>query len=165
MFALLASMVLALAGHPTMPSRELIRDPAVLTFCRVLARKAVSERYRQEEGAFVVRTAEGIIYFVAWPPSGEKERLLWYGSFPEGTVAILHTHPAWLPEPSAIDVRTARATHVPVYVITVFRISKTTGDSSGVVVDGSWFDDVRAQNGVEAAPDAGTGVASDPGKH
>jgi hypothetical protein len=78
------------------------------------------------------------VYFVVWPPSDERDTLRWYGRFPEGTVAILHTHTAWKPAASPLDIRTARRTRIPVYVITPFAISKTSGEGSEVVVEGDW---------------------------
>ena len=117
---------------------ELIHDPAVLDFCRVLARNSMADRYR-EHGAFVVRTPQGLLYFVAWPPSDERHILRWHGRFPSGTVAILHTHESWTPAASKLDMKTARAAGVPVYVITPQQISKTTGGEAVVVMDGDWM--------------------------
>lgn len=120
-------------------SDELVRDPIVQSFCRVLAREAIADRSR-EHGAFVVRTSEGMLYFVAWPPSGERDILRWYGRFPEGTVAILHTHPSGLPMPSKLDRNAARGARVPVYVITRPIISRTTGGAPEIVMSGGWLD-------------------------
>ncbi|HEV7766628.1 MAG TPA: hypothetical protein VGQ76_16625 [Thermoanaerobaculia bacterium] len=117
---------------------ELVHDPAVLSFCRVLVRHANAQRDR-EHGAFVVRTPEGITYFVAWPPSGEKDVLRWYGRFPEGTVAVLHTHEAWDPQASKIDRRAAQASGIPIYVLTPFQITKTTGGPTRAVISGNWL--------------------------
>ena len=119
-------------------SPELMDDPRVLSFCRVLARNAIAVRDR-EHGAFVVRSAEGILYFVAWPPSGEKDVLRWHGRFPDGTIAILHTHAAWQPDASKVDRRTALGKRIPVYVITPFQISRTDGGPSEVVRKGEWL--------------------------
>lgn len=133
MFALLLQIAMA---NPR--PAELLDDPVVLDFSRVLARNAMADRYR-EHGAFVVRTADGLLYFVAWPPSGERYILRWYGRFPEGTVAILHTHEACLPEASNLDRKAARAAGIPIYVITPAQIAKTTGQPSQVVIAGDWL--------------------------
>ena len=119
-------------------SAELMHDQAVLSFCRVLSKKAATERHN-EQGAFVVQTAGGLQYFVAWPPSEERDLARWYGHFPDGTVAIVHTHPPHLPEPSKLDIAVARRARIPVYVITPSRISKTTGGPAEVVADGDWI--------------------------
>lgn len=133
---ILLQVVLTLPGAAH-ESPDLIHDPVVLDFCRVLARKAIAERHR-EQGAFVVRTG-GLLYFVAWPPSEEKEVLRWYGRFPEGTVAIVHTHPPWYPAASPIDLRAARGANIPVYVLTPYGIARTTGGASSVVMEGDWL--------------------------
>ena len=125
---------------PSVVAADLIDDAAVRDFVRVLARAAIADRSR-EHGAFVVRSPEGIVYFVVWPPSGERDLLRWHGRFPEGTIAILHTHAPWAPAPSKIDARTARRARIPVYVITPSRISKTTGEESSVLATGP-FDEV-----------------------
>ncbi len=117
-------------------SAELLHHPMVLEFCRLLLRNAASDQYR-EQGAFVVQS-RGMLFLVAWPRGGEKEILRWYGRFPAGTLAIIHTHPAWQSRPSQLDMRAARGAGLPVYVITPFAISKTTGGRSETVVEGDW---------------------------
>ncbi len=138
MLAIVVSTLLNLAmTWRLFEADELIRNPVVLDFCRVLARKALSQR-NAEQGAFVVKTGD-LLYFVAWPPGDERDMLRWYGRFPEGTVAIVHTHPAWLPEASRLDARTAHDAKIPVYVITPFRIAKTSGGATEVVMAGDWI--------------------------
>jgi proteasome lid subunit RPN8/RPN11 len=117
---------------------ELMQEPVVLSFCQILVRKARSER-EAEQAAFIVRTAEGILYFVCWPGHGERNSAQWHGSFPEGTIAIVHTHPPWLPMPSKLDMATARRCQVPVYVLTTFEISITTGGEAEVLINGNWI--------------------------
>lgn len=129
MLALLPWLLLQLAPAPM----DVIRDPVVLDFCRLLVRKAASERF-QEQGAFVARTKEGTLYFVVWAPGEEKNLLRWRGRFPAGTIAIVHTHPAWQPDASKLDRRAARRAGVPVYVLTPARISRTTGEASAIVM-------------------------------
>jgi hypothetical protein len=92
----------------------------------------------EEQAAFVVRTASGAYGFFSWPSNGVFDSARWEGPFPGGVVAIIHTHPNWMPSPSSIDARTARATGVPVYVITRTEISKTTGGAAEVVISGDW---------------------------
>lgn len=55
---------------------------------------------------------------VPWPASREFRRATWRGAVPAGAIAIVHTHPAPLPWPSHADRRAARATGLPVVVVT-----------------------------------------------
>ena len=90
-----------------------------------------------EEAMFIVRSGSGYA-FVRWPPAGMAHQARWTQRFPRGVVAIVHTHPNWIPHPSEIDVRTARRTSVPVYVVTRTKITRTTGDDVTTVVMGDW---------------------------
>lgn len=130
MFVMIILPIASAAHHAGPP--ELMHDPVVREFSRVLLKKAAAERFH-EQGAFVVRTPDGMLYFVAWPPSQESDILRWHGRFPDGTVAIVHTHPPSRPEPSKLDMRAARGARIPIYVITPTTISKTTGETSQVV--------------------------------
>lgn len=134
----IAIALLLLQIDVAQPRAELMKDPAILAFSRMLVRKARTERFG-EQGAFVVRTKDGTLYFVMWPPSSEKDLLRWYGRYPEGTIAIVHTHEPWLAEASKIDMRAARTTRMPVYVLTPLAIAKTTGEPSSVVMSGDWL--------------------------
>jgi hypothetical protein len=89
---------------------------------------------RTEEAAFVVRDADGQISFVRWPRSETPDVARWIGPFPEGVIAIVHTHPNWLPQPSKVDARLARRRQVPIYVITRGRVVRTSGQQTEVVL-------------------------------
>ena len=114
---------------------DLVHDPIVLSFFRVLVRQARLDR-DAEQAAFIVRTPEGALYFVWWPARDERNSVQWRGPLPDGVIAIVHTHPAWLPMPSKLDRTTASRTRMPVYVVTPFLIVKTTGGPSEVVIAG-----------------------------
>ncbi|HEV7429016.1 MAG TPA: Mov34/MPN/PAD-1 family protein [Thermoanaerobaculia bacterium] len=115
-----------------------IRDPVVHGVMADLLRHARFGMANTEEAAFLIRNAAGATFFLRWPRDGELNQATWNGPVPAGTVAVLHTHPNWLPLPSNRDVRVARAIAVPVYVITRTRIAKTDGDKPTVVVSGEW---------------------------
>jgi hypothetical protein len=117
---------------------EPLDDPAVRTMCWSLLSKARLGFANDEQAAFVVRNSAGEVSFVEWPPSGEANSARWEGAYPPGTIAIVHTHPNWLPMPSRIDVSAASRVHVPIYVITRTRITKTDGAQPRVVADGDW---------------------------
>jgi len=111
---------------------ELAHAPAV----RGIFAHLLLQPQRVEHAAFIVRTASGGFTFVEWPASDDENCVRWSGDYPRGTVAIAHTHPRWLPMPSKIDVRSAAAAHVPIYVITQTRVTKTDGATVTVVIDG-----------------------------
>lgn len=94
--------------------------------------------HRDERAAFIIRTPSGGFSFIAWPASDDANGVQWRGAYPRGTVAIVHTHPSWLPMPSRIDVRSAAESHLPIYVITSHRISKTDGVNAVVVAEDEW---------------------------
>jgi hypothetical protein len=136
MLTLVASLFLQLAATPA-PPPDLIEHPDVLSYCRSLVTQ--SEAKDHEEGAFVVRNRDGLVYFVPWPPSRLRHMLFWRGRIPEGTIAIVHTHaPPMDGVVSKHDGATARRTGLPVYILTPRRIVKTTGDATAVVKKGKW---------------------------
>jgi hypothetical protein len=115
---------------------DLTEERVVRGICASLVR-ATRPFSHEERAAFVIRRNERI-YCLAWKPSPEPDMARWDGPLPEGTIAIVHTHPNWLPMPSNVDARTARETRLPVYVVTRSRISKTNGQRGEVVLAGSW---------------------------
>lgn len=118
---------------------EIAEDPSVRAIFREMLRQSRYGFSREEVAAFVVRDGDAHLVSVAWPDAdGIPDSARWCGRFPAGVVAIVHTHPNWLPQPSMIDARTAQVTHVPVYVITPDRVSKTAGGRSLVVLDHGW---------------------------
>lgn len=155
MFAMLTMMLLQLAGvvavsgtaslsagSVTTPlgrsaKADLILDPVVLDFCRLLVNEARAER-EMEQAAYVVRTPAGALYFVWWPAAGERNSVEWRGPIPRGAIALVHTHPPWLPMPSRLDMATASRTRLPVYVVTPFLVLKTTGGPAEMVLAGEW---------------------------
>jgi proteasome lid subunit RPN8/RPN11 len=145
MIGFLLQINASIAQGPATP--ELMDDPVIRGFCEMLMRKATTERFG-EQGAFVVRTAAGTLYFVMWPPSDDKNHLRWYGRFPKGTVAVVHTHSPWLPTASKLDMRAARRARIPVYVLTPACITKTTGEPSVVVMEGDWGNLATSGNGA-----------------
>jgi proteasome lid subunit RPN8/RPN11 len=115
-----------------------VRDPVVHGVMADLLRHARFGMSNTEEAAFLIRNSAGATFFLHWRSDGELNQATWTGPIPAGTVAILHTHPAYLPLPSNRDIRVARATAVPVYVITRNRIERTDGDKPVVVAVGDW---------------------------
>jgi len=133
----LGALLVTLLGGGHQPM-DMADDPSIRAgFWNLVA----DSRYgfaRTEEAMFIVRGADGAVSFVRWPDAGLHQRAQWIGRFPRGTVAIAHTHPNWIPEPSAVDTRLAAKTGIPVYVVTRTRISRTAGGVSETLVDRDW---------------------------
>lgn len=108
---------------------EIAADPGV----RGIFAYLLEQPRRSEHAAFIVRTECGGFTFVMWPESVDENSVRWSGGYPHGTVAIVHTHPNWLPMPSRIDIRSAASARVPIYVVTSSRITKTDGSSVQVI--------------------------------
>ena len=120
-----------LSGAPAEPALdERLREPF-----RDLLREARSERSRMEAAGFVVRLPCGRYVIVRWPEAELPDEARWEGPWPPGTVAIVHTHPNWMPQPSRIDRATAAKCHVDVYVVTSSGVARTAGAEAEVV---SW---------------------------
>ncbi|MBV8543496.1 MAG: hypothetical protein JO088_02025 [Acidobacteria bacterium] len=115
-----------------------VRDPVVHGVMADLLRHARFGISNSEEAAFLIRNAAGATFFLRWRSDGELNQATWSGPMPAGTVAILHTHPIYLPLPSNRDMRVAREAAIPVYVITRNRIERTDGDKPVIVATGDW---------------------------
>jgi len=115
-----------------------INDPVVHGVFAAMLRAARYGCASEEQAAFLIRNASGATFFLRWRANGELNRAEWDGPIPAGTVAIVHTHPNWLPLPSNRDALVARQTAVPVYVVTRTRIARTDGGEPVIVVKGDW---------------------------
>jgi len=131
------TVVLLVIGCQLSAGGDVLADRSARTEFWILLSKAQWGMSHQEQASFIVRTPSGALTFVRWP-APEEANVQRYRGVPRGTVAIAHTHPNWLPLPSAIDRGTAMSTHVPVYVVTKTKITLTDGRKTRVVVDGEW---------------------------
>ncbi|HEX7138554.1 MAG TPA: Mov34/MPN/PAD-1 family protein [Vicinamibacterales bacterium] len=129
--ALVIGCQLSVAGE------DVLTDRSARTECWILLSKAQWGMSHQEQASFIIRMPCGKLTFVRWP-APEEANVQRYRGIPRGTVAIAHTHPNWLPMPSAIDRGTAKTAHVPVYVVTRSMITLTDGRRTRVIVDGEW---------------------------
>jgi len=120
-----------LRGAPAEPAvDERLREPF-----RDLLREARGGSSRTEAAGFVVRLPSGRYVIVRWPEAELPDEARWEGPWPPGTVAIVHTHPNWMPEPSRIDRATAAKWHVDVYVVTSSGVARTAGAEAEIA---SW---------------------------
>ncbi|HVG25439.1 MAG TPA: Mov34/MPN/PAD-1 family protein, partial [Thermoanaerobaculia bacterium] len=74
-------------------------------------------RVERERAAFLILECDGALTLEPWREGGFRHAT-YRGKVPAGAIAILHTHPARVPEPSAHDRAEARRLGIPVVVIT-----------------------------------------------
>jgi len=60
-----------------------------------------------------------------WSRSVSFHSQEWRGAIPEGAVAIIHSHPKDLPDPSSNDQRLAKRLRMPVFVVTPRHVTRT----------------------------------------
>ena len=92
----------------------------------------------REHAAFIVRDADGSLSFREWPYASESRQATFHGAIPPGTVAIIHTHPNAIPVPTQPDSELAKRLHLPVYVLTRTRVTRTSGGAAETVFVGDW---------------------------
>lgn len=97
---------------------ELVAEPNVAAcFAQLLKFGGYGQR-PQERAAFLVLHANHRFACVVWPVTFGYRSERWTGPIPDGTVAIVHTHPAREPQPSSFDVEEAERIGVPIIVLT-----------------------------------------------
>ena len=133
----IAVLIAVLAYAQSAQSSEIANDPQVRRFFWSMMQDNRYGFTETEDAAFVVRREDGRIEFIKWS-SETHHRATWRGKLPRGVIAIVHTHPNWIPNPSPTDARTAKLRRVPVYVVTRSHIIKTTGEATETVSKGDW---------------------------
>ncbi|MGZ5446290.1 MAG: Mov34/MPN/PAD-1 family protein [Thermoanaerobaculia bacterium] len=97
-------------------SVELASPQALFWYDQLLAEGGYG-RFERERAAFLIREADGTLTLEPWM-HGDFRHASFRGAIPSRTIAILHTHPANLPRPSARDRAEARRLGIAVVVIT-----------------------------------------------
>ena len=156
LFAIAAIVAIqSAAAVPTVPSTpflvvnvddRFLADPIVLGFFADVLRNGGLGYRKSESAAFLVRESDGTHRCVTWPFTREVQMQRFEGTAPDGTIAIIHTHPESLPDPSSGDRRVAMAAGVPVFVVTRRAIVGARADGSvHAVIEGRlWSSDVKA---------------------
>ena len=93
-----------------------------------LFRAAYFGRANYERAAFLVLQHDGSVVCHDWPPTFEFRAERWSGALPDGTIAIAHTHPPRIRQPSRDDLHTAATVGVPVFVVTDSSIAMAMPD-------------------------------------
>jgi hypothetical protein len=95
-----------------------------------LFRAAYFGRANYERAAFLVLERGGTLSCRDWPATFSFRSEHWTGAVPDGTVAIAHTHPARMRQPSVADIDSARGAGVPVFVISEGWIAMAASDGT-----------------------------------
>jgi hypothetical protein len=142
-FALHAFLILCLSISSSPPEqfplRDLVKNHELLRIASDLQWLKPLRRKELEMAAFIVRRGDHFDCLL-WPPKFGSYSVTFRGSAPEGTVAIVHTHPRWSDEPSPEDIALAKRVALPVYVLTRSNITVATigGKVSWVVASHYW---------------------------
>jgi len=97
---------------------ELVARPNVAACFGELLKLGGYGKRPQERAAFLVLHANQRFACVVWPPSFGYRSERWTGPIPDGTVAIVHTHPEREPRPSSFDIAEAERIGVPILILT-----------------------------------------------
>ena len=101
------------------PFNKVVLEREDVTTCadRVLALGWYG-RVDWERAAFLRLGERGLFNCEVWPAKLQFHAATWSGRMPDGTVAIVHSHPRTLPDPSKNDVDEAHRLGIPVIVVT-----------------------------------------------
>ena len=112
--------------------------PHSIAYYSDLLAEGGSGRLPIERGGFLSREPDGTLTFAPWP-RGEHQRATFRGTIPRGTIAVVHTHPRHLQDPSGRDVTEAKRLRLPVVVVTPRAISVARPDGSiGQLLGEDW---------------------------
>lgn len=126
---------------------ELSNEPAVLElFARVFMDGGAGFR-ETESSAFLLLHPDGHYSLVPWPATRRSREHAFRGAVPHFTLAIVHTHPASSPRPSAADEETARKLRLPVVVLTPRHVVYVTpgGETVAAIENRAWAPDKATQ--------------------
>lgn len=142
---LLLSLASTVDGQP-FDVRDLADDRCVLNAFAQLLKRGDGMIGQMEAGAFLVRTESGMLAVQLWPHSHIAERAEFRGAIPTGTVAIAHTHPPTMEQPSRGDIQEATRLGLPVIVVSFWSISVVDPDSTrSTVFKKRWMWSVAAE--------------------
>src|SRR5436190_8255978 len=102
------------------------RDDVASAFDALLRKSAYGQLGEERAGFLVIDG--GRFHLEMWPPSHQFHAESWHGVIPNGTVAVIHTHPPSQPMPSMQDRGEAERVGIPMLVITPTSVSLATED-------------------------------------
>ena len=109
-----------------------LNRPDVIAAFDLLLRRASYGHLGEERAGFLVLDGERF-RLVPWPPTHQFHAEEWIGKIPEGTVAVVHTHPPGQPLPSTHDRAEARRVGIPMLVITPGSVVLVRDDGAAVL--------------------------------
>lgn len=133
---LLCSLAAGSASAETQPDpiSGQLDDPVLREYFVDLLRLS-GEGYRStERGAFIVLEPTGALRCVVWPFHNGFQREQFRGRIPDGTIAIAHTHPRDVPQPSVNDQKEAKRLGLPFVVVSPRNIYQIGADGKTVPV-------------------------------
>jgi hypothetical protein len=116
-------------------SLELASPQALFWYDQLLAEGGYGH-FERERAAFLIREDDGTLTLQPWPDGGFRHASF-RGAIPSRAIAILHTHPADSPQPSARDRAEAQRLGIAVVVITPRGVVATTAGRTRVLSSGT----------------------------
>ena len=94
-----------------------------------------------ERAAFLTRDCKGGIERVMWPATMQRRAETYRGPLPPNVIAIAHTHPDGLPQPSRQDIAESKRVGLPIYVVSRTAIARVdpSGETTEIVRNRNWF--------------------------
>ncbi len=121
--------------------RRAVNDPCVMNTFGQLLKRGGGILGRVEAAAFLVQESDGSLTMVFWPENGVSRKAKFHGAIPQGTVAIVHTHPPEMERPSRGDLAEAKRLGLPIYVVTFWQVwvaDPTSETALLIVAKTSW---------------------------
>ena len=131
-------VLVALLGSMEALAADAAPDARTIALSWDLLRSARYGQSINEHSAFLVTDVNGDLQLVRWRGKATSMSATYHGIIPYGTVAIVHTHPHELPNPSDADAALARKLNMPVYVLTRNSITRTSGGRMEIIAIGDW---------------------------
>jgi hypothetical protein len=140
-FVLLAALMGIVQQPDAGGVRALASEEYVVDYFSDIFLRGAIWRDSGETAAFLVRKNNGELQCLLWPATNEYKGQSFRGRIPDGTVAIVHTHPGAAFNPSVGDARQAREIGLPIFVLTRGHVTAVGADgiTLPVVERRSWM--------------------------
>jgi hypothetical protein len=115
---MLAALILAAICLQPPEEATCLDESALAGVGDQLLNRVVPDSRDREQAAFLTRDHNGDLGCRLWPLTTERSSSTYWGRVPEGTVAIIHTHPHEWSLPSRQDGALSAKLRLPVLVVT-----------------------------------------------